>query len=78
MPPIVIAQLLAQFGPPAVTLIDGLITKWQTQSVVTPEEWAALSASLKQTAADHMTKQLQAAGIALDDPKSLALLALSK
>ena len=78
MPPIIIAQLITQLGPPAITLIDSLITKWSNSGVVTPEEWAALSALLKTSASDHMTKQLQAAGIALDDPHAVALLALTK
>ena len=78
MPPIIIAQLIAQLGPPAITLIDGLITKWQNNGVVTPEEWAALSASLKLSASDQMAKQLTAAGIPLTDPHAVALLALTK
>lgn len=78
MTPEIIISLLAQFGPPAITLIDGLITKWEKQDVVTPEEWAALTASLRLTASDHMTKQLNAAGIPLNDPHAIALLALTK
>jgi hypothetical protein len=78
MPIALILQLLTTFGPPAVTLIDGLITKWQTSGVVTPEEWAAISASLKLSATDHMTSQLKAAGIDLSSPQAVALLALTK
>ena len=78
MPVNIIIQLLAQFGPPAVTVIDGLITKWQNNGVVTADEWAALSLLLKQSAADHMTSQLVKAGIPLTDPHAVALLALTK
>lgn len=67
MTPLVIAQLLAQFGPPAVTLITTLIQKWESNTPVTPAEWAALSTSLLQNAKDRMTAQLTAAGI---DPNS--------
>ncbi|MDE2107301.1 MAG: hypothetical protein KGL39_59435 [Patescibacteria group bacterium] len=76
MPATLIVQLLAAFGPAAVQLIDQLITLWSTNATVTPEQWAALSASLKLSAADHMKAQLTAAGIALDDPHAVALLKL--
>lgn len=73
-----ILQLLTTFGPPAITLIDGLITKAQTNGTVTPDEWAALSASLKLNAADHMKAQLLAAGIDPASPQGVAMLALTK
>ena len=78
MPAALIIQLLATFGPPAVTLIDGLIVKWQTKSDVTPDEWSLLSSGLKLSAADHMKSQLTAAGIPLDSPQALSLIALVK
>ena len=78
MPASLIVQLLATFGPPAVNAIDTLITKWQTNGVVTAEEWAALSASLKQSASDRMKAQLVAAGIDPASPQGQALLALAK
>ena len=74
----VIAQLLATFGPSAISLIDNLISKWSTNTSVTPEEWSAMSASLKLSAADHMKAQLIAAGIDLASPQAVALLALVK
>ena len=78
MPAALIVQLLATFGPSAITLIDSLITKWQTNGIVTAEEWAALSAALKLTATDHMKAQLVLAGIDLTDPHAVALLNLVK
>lgn len=76
MPAQLILTLLATYGPSAIALIDSLIKKWETNSIVTAEEWDTLSASLKLSAADHMTAQLTAAGIDLADPKAIALLAL--
>jgi hypothetical protein len=78
MPAALIVQLLVAFGPSAVSLIDSLIAKWSANADVTPAEWTTLSASLKLTATDHMKAQLTAAGIALDDPHAVALLALVK
>lgn len=78
MPAALIIQLLATFGPSAVALVTTLISKWESSSSVTPEEWAALVAQLKMTASDQMTAQLNAAGIPLTDPKAVALLALTK
>ena len=72
-----ILQLLAQFGPPAIQLIDTLIAKWQTNGTVTADEWTALSAMLKQSASDRMTAQLKAAGIDPASAQAQALLALT-
>ena len=77
MPPQLIIQLLATFGPSAIALIDSLITKWQNQSAVTPEEWATLSAALRLSARDHLAARLSAAGIALDSPLAKTLLELA-
>jgi hypothetical protein len=63
----IILQLLAKFGPPAIDLIDKLISKVETSGAVTPEEWAELSGPLRLTANDHMLARLSAAGI---DPNS--------
>lgn len=76
MPVAAIITLLTTYGPSAIALIDSLISKWETNGTVTAAEWATLSASLKLTAADHMTAQLTAAGIPLTDPRAIALLAL--
>ena len=76
MPASLIISLIATYGPAAITLVDSLISKMETSGTVTAAEWATLSASLKLTAADHMTAQLNAAGIPLTDPHAVALLAL--
>jgi hypothetical protein len=78
MPIALIVQLLTVLGPPAITLIDGLITKWSTNGAVTPEEWALLSAALKVSASDHMKAQLTAAGIDPTSPQGLIMLGLAK
>jgi hypothetical protein len=76
MPVSLILSLLAQFGPSAVKLIDSLIAKWQTNGIVTVDEWNSLKAALSQTAADRMRLQLVAAGIDPASPQGVALLAL--
>jgi len=78
MPVSLIVQLLATFGPSAVKLIDSLIAKWQTNGVVTVDEWNALKVSFQQTAADRMRVQLVALGIDPASPQGIALLALAQ
>jgi len=73
-----IVTLLTIFGPSAINLITGLIEKINTNGEVTAAEWATLTESLNQTATDRMKAQLTAAGIALDSPQAVALLALVK
>ena len=78
MSAVLIAQLLATFGPSAIQLIDTLIAQIQNKGDVTPAQWASLSAALKSNAADEMTKVLQAQGIDPASPQGQALLALVK
>ena len=78
MPVTLIIALLTTFGPSAVTLIDTLITKWQTGGSVTAAEWATLSSALKQTASDRMTLALSSAGIDANSPQGQALLQYTK
>ena len=73
----VIIQLISTFGPPAIGLIDNLITIAENKGIVTAAQWATLSASLKQNAASIMTAQLTAAGISLTSPEGVAMLALA-
>lgn len=73
-----IIQLLAQFGPSAINLITTLIQNAENNQVVTSAQWAALAASLQQTATDRMTAQLKAAGIDPASAQGQALLALTK
>ncbi len=70
-----IIQLLATFGPSAITLIDGLIKKVETKGDVTPDEWATLTASVRQTGKDRMLIVLQTAGIDPASSQGIALLA---
>lgn len=76
MPAALIIQLLTTFGPPAITLIEGLITKFEAKGDVTAAEWADLSASLKLTARDHMLAKLKDAGIDPASPQGIAMLTL--
>ena len=76
MPASLIISLLTTFGPDAVKLITALIAKWESNGSVTSAEWAALSASLTQTAKDRMTAKLIAAGIDPASPQGVAMLAL--
>lgn len=62
-----IVQLLTTFGPPAITLIDGLIAKAEARGTVSLAEWTTLSASVRTTAKDEMNKVLSGAGV---DPSS--------
>ena len=78
MPNKLAIQLLAVFGPPAIDGIGKLIAAWESNGTVTAAQWEALTASLRQSAADHMKAQLAAAGIPLDDPHAVALLGLAK
>jgi hypothetical protein len=77
MPAQLIVQLLVAFGPSAINLIDQLIAKWSTNAAITSADWATLRVSAMQTAKDRMTAQLTAAGIALDSPQAIAMLALA-
>lgn len=68
-----VAQLIVSIGMPAV---EKLISLWESKSAVTLAEFQSLRTQAQQTAKDRMTAMLNAAGIALDDPKAVALLAL--
>jgi hypothetical protein len=78
MSAVLIAQLLATFGPSAISLVETLIGNIENNQPVTASQWAQLQASLKQTAADKMKLQLAAANIPLTDPHAAALLALAQ
>jgi hypothetical protein len=74
MSAVLIAQLLAAFGPSAITLIDQLITSIENNQPVTSAQWATLISGIQSsTAAIEMAKELQAAGISSTDPKYIAL-----
>jgi hypothetical protein len=67
-----IVSLIIQVGLPlAIKLIDKVFSgKDFTQA-----DWEALKADAAQTAKDRMIAQLTAAGIALDSPTAVALIA---
>lgn len=74
-----IASLLAEFGPSAVTLITALIANIENNQNVTAAQWATLAASIQSsTAASEMAKQLQAAGVSATSPQFIALVAAAK
>ena len=72
-----IIQLLITFGPSAVQLIDQIYAKFQNKSDVTAAEWAELRVFASQSAQDRMKAQLLAAGVDLNSPQAVALLALA-
>ena len=76
MPPIVIAQLIAQFGPPAFVLIQKLIAIAEAQGTVSSTDFATLIADCKTAPVDHLNAVATAAGIPLTDPRVVALAAL--
>ena len=78
MPVQLIVQLLTLLGPDAYKLIRTLIDKWTTNGIVTAIEWDSLIADISKSSQDHMRAQLVKAGIALDSPQAVALLALTK
>lgn len=70
----VIAGLILTQGVPLVTK---LIENWSNKTPVTMEEWDKVKAIAQTTARQRMEARLAAAGIPLDDPKALALLAMT-
>lgn len=67
-----IANLIVTIGLPAAEKLWNLVT---TNTAPTQADWDTLKALANQTAKDRMTAQLKAAGIALDSPQAIALLA---
>lgn len=70
----IIAQLVITEGLP---LAEAIWKKWTTGTPPTQADFDELRALAGRTAKDRMKAQLTAAGIPLDDPKALALLALT-
>ena len=68
----VLIPIIAQYGLP---LAESLFQKWSAGSVPTQTDFDQLRALASQTAADRMRAALARAGIPLDDPKAVALLA---
>lgn len=78
MNPALIAQLLATFGPSAITLIDGLIKKIEAKGDVTSDEWAILSSDVRKSSSDVMLEALKEAGIDPTSQQGITLLAAAK
>lgn len=73
-----VLDLLQRWGPDAIALIAKLWKLIKDGKEPTQEDWDALAALSKQTATSKMTDALTKAGIPLDSPNALALLALTK
>jgi len=65
--------IIAQYGLP---FAEEVFKKWSSGNPPTQQDFDDLRASAKQSALDLMKQRLAAAGIPLDDPKAVALLAL--
>jgi hypothetical protein len=70
----ILIPIIAQYGLP---LAESLFQKWSAGAVPTQADFDQLRALAAQTASDRMKLALARAGIPLDDPKALALLALT-
>lgn len=70
------ATLIAIIGQYGLPLAESLFKKWSTGSVPTQADFDELRALASQTASDRLKAALVRAGIPLDDPKAIALLAL--
>lgn len=70
----VLLPLLIQYGLPVA---EDIFNKVTTSAPVTAADFDALRAAASVTAKDRMKAQLTAAGIALDSPQAVALLALT-
>jgi len=78
MSALAILALIEKFGPSAITLVEFLIAKAESNSTVTGAEWATQIVSLKRTPTDEMTDRLKAAGIDPTSAQGQALLAATK
>lgn len=68
-----IAQIVAKEGLP---LAEALFTKWKSGNAPTLQDFADLRALGAQTAKTQLMDAAKRAGLAVDDPKVVALLAL--
>lgn len=73
---IVIAQLVAQYGPQGIDLAEKLWQKWSAGKEPTQADFDELRAFASVSARDRLKAQLTLAKIPLDAPQALALLAL--
>lgn len=63
MSAVLIAQLLATFGPSAIQLITQLIQLAETNTSITSAQWSTLIASLEKTPSNVAVDALKAAGV---------------
>ena len=66
--------IIVQYGLPYA---EKLWTLWSSSGVPTQSDFDALRQLASQNATDRMKANLVAAGISLEDPKAIALLALT-
>lgn len=69
-------QLLVQFGPAAFDLAKKLIDKWNSTDPVTQADIDELKKLGTRSSRDALIEGLAKAGVALDSPQAIALLAL--
>lgn len=74
MPITLLVPLITQVGIPLATQ---LISLWEKGGNVTAEQFAALIAQTQVSARTVMEQQLAKAGIAIDSPQGVAMLALT-
>lgn len=65
--------IIAQYGLPVA---EALWQKWTSGAAPTQADWDQLKQMTKNSAQDIVRARLAAAGIPLDDPKAVQLLAL--
>jgi len=71
-----LTQLLIQFGPGAFDLAKKLIEKWNSADPVTIADIDELKRLGQRSARDAVVESLVRAGIPLDSPQAVAMLAL--
>jgi uncharacterized protein (UPF0297 family) len=69
-------SLMAQFGPAAFDLAKKLIEKWNSSDPVTLIDIEELRSLGRRTSRDALVESLVRAGIPLDSPQAVALLAM--
>jgi len=71
------ALILMQFGVRGFDLADKLVANWSSQEPMTPADVAEMRKLGQRTSRDAVIEALTRAGVALDSPQALALLALT-
>lgn len=71
-----IAELMIKFGPSAFDLAKKLVEKWNSPDPVTMADIVELEKLGKRSARDAAIEALVRAGVALDSPQAVAILAL--